>query len=348
MQALNEIETRRGLDCALLALYRQQVRSGFVLVDPRAADGKEEKEIRDPDTGVTFRLQWNPSRELRSNRELLIRRNIIAESVDERLLINRTERGMPCFLCPHNIALQNPGEILLPLRLVTEQFYAGANFASICDDHFTVMNARHRDPESLMPSQRYRSEIPLLLAEFTDQTMGTFRIIFNGRAGASIPEHEHFQITSEEFPIEVIGRNSSYAVKEEKGVTISHVPYYVPLQLVEGEGKERVAATVDGLIHAWRETDVARRTVNIIAAKNGKRYRFFIFLRNTTRLGNEINEKKGALGAFEMGGILVLSHEPENPDAPVNERRTFDTARLETVKKILGSAVPPGVCHYSE
>lgn len=51
---LSDLREIAGLSYALLALYRQQVKSGFVLADPLKPGKKEEKNFFDPDTGITF------------------------------------------------------------------------------------------------------------------------------------------------------------------------------------------------------------------------------------------------------------------------------------------------------
>jgi len=51
--------------------------------------------------------------------------------------------------------------------------------------------------------------------------------------------------------------------------------------------------------------------------------------------------KKGAMAAFETAGNIVLSHQPTTtqPDEP-NEKKTFDCATLEIVRRML-SAISP-------
>ncbi|MHC4645224.1 MAG: DUF4922 domain-containing protein [Planctomycetota bacterium] len=327
------LRTGVGLNYALLALYRQQVGSGFVLADPLKNDAKQDKEIYDPDTGITFRVQWNPHRELRKNHALLIEHKVIAENIDDGKLVNRDGKGRPCYLCKENIDVQNPGEILLEVVHGDERFYIGANFAYITDNHFTIMNAEHRP-------QAYRKEIPRILNAFTDGTDGYFRVIFNGLAGASIEWHEHMQATTAEFPIEHIRIHEKNLIHDSGDVRIARPAYYVPVWLIEGKDREKVETAADSVVRAWHGLNEQEHTENMIAVKSGEQYRIFVILRDRNKLASSRAGKKGAMAAFETGGIIVLSYEPGPEMSDIDERRTFDNADLDTIKQMLEEISP--------
>lgn len=137
LKDLGKLKKMSGLKYALLALYKQQVNSGFVLAEILRTIKNAEKEFFDPDTNIKFRFQWNPNRELRKNHALLIERGIV-KNIDKSELINDG-----CYLCKANIDKQNPREILLEIEIAGEKLYAGANFAPITNNHFTIMNAVH-------------------------------------------------------------------------------------------------------------------------------------------------------------------------------------------------------------
>lgn len=332
LRSLSDLKENAGLRYVLIALYRQQVKSGFVLGDPLRVERKEEKNFFDPDTGITFCLQWNPDRELRKNHHLLIERGVIARSVNETKLINKDRKGKACYLCKTNIDQQNPGEILLVIDLVGEKFYIGANFAYITDNHFTLMSAEHRP-------QQYRKEILQVANEFIDKTEGVFRAVFNGLAGASIKEHEHLQATTEEFPLERIKvKKEEDIIYENDDIRISRPQYYLPVWIVEGKDKVRNEWTADKIIGRWQSLS-EHHTENIIAAKAGDSYRTFILLRDKRRLAGV--GKKGAMAVYEAGGKIVLSYEPKvKGEGEVNERETFEGASLETVKQLLKDISP--------
>jgi hypothetical protein len=328
-----KLKAQAGLAYALLALYRQQVTSGFVLADPLKAQSATAKEFYDHSTGITFRLRWNPHRELRKNHKLLIERQVIAADIDRTLLVNPDPTGKACYLCPRNINLQNPGEVLVEIRLAGEKFYAGANFAYITNNHYTLINAQHRP-------QHYREQVPAILSDFVDQSGGFFRAIFNGLAGATIEWHEHMQATTEPFPIEQIRVLPKDVIHEANSCRVSQPFYYVPLWLIEGTDRERCERAADALIRRWQGMDENKHTVNIIVAKSDRVLRIFVVLRDRDKLAGDSAGKKGAMAAFETGGNIILSYEPPHGEDGVNERRTFDAATLETVKQLLYQVCP--------
>ncbi len=331
LKNLSDLREETGLSCALLALYRQQVKSGFVLADPLKVERKEEKKIFDPDTGITFCLQWNPHRELRKNHHLLIERGVIAGNVNEAKLINKDGKGKACYLCRTNIEQQNPKEVLLEITLAGEKFYLGANFAYITDNHFTLMSDEHRP-------QGYRREILRIANEFLDKTEGVFRVAFNGLAGASIKEHEHLQVTTEGFPLEEIRIKEEDIIYESKDMRVSRPQYYLPVWLVEGKDRIRNVGIADKIVGRWQSLS-EHHTENIIAAKAGDSYRIFILLRDKRRLLGR--GKKGALAVYEAGGKIVLSYKPKvKKEGEIDERATFEGGNLKTVKQLLRDISP--------
>jgi len=236
---LSDVDVEHGgLTYNLLTLYRQQVDCGFVLADPLSGKDQEEKRFFDECCGIEFRFLWNPSRQLRKNHELLVRRGVVAKHVDSDKLINKDKNGKACYLCKENIALQNPAEVLFPLKLAGEQYFAGANFAYITNNHFTIMSSVHRP-------QKYRRAVLGALDDFVLQTNGSFRAIFNGRAGASIPWHEHLQATTEKFPIEDIRIQDADVVRDDGRIRASMPFYYVTVGLVEGTSRADVEDAAD-------------------------------------------------------------------------------------------------------
>lgn len=329
---LAKLTQRCGLAYALMALYRQQVNCGFVLADPLKREGKERKRFFDERSGIEFHVLWQPDRELRKDHQLLIQRGVVAESADETRLINRDKDGKPCYLCRDNIGLQNPAEVLSPLELAGEQYFAGANFAYITNNHFTIMSAEHRP-------QLYRKKVLTALNDFVQQTDGQFRAIFNGLAGASILWHEHLQATSEKFPIEDIRIKKVDILYEDSQIRVSRPFYYVPLWIVEGISRTRVEDTIDRIIKDWHCLNTEHHTENVISAMTDKRFRIFILLRDVRKLAG--TGKVGAMAAFECGGYIVLSYEPFHDEAhEINEWVTFQTASLETVKRLLADVAP--------
>jgi galactose-1-phosphate uridylyltransferase len=235
-------------------------------------------------------------------------------------------------LCKENIAVQNPAEILLPLRLAGEDYFAGANFAYIENNHFTIISSRHRN-------QLYERHILVALKDFIEQTDGYFSAIFNGLAGASILRHEHFQVTSEPFPIEDVRVRKQDVVFQKNSLRVARPFYYTPLWIVEGKDKNAVIDAADRIIVRWHKLNQKEHTENVIAVKSDGLFRMFIFLRDTRRLAGE--GKFGSMASFECGGSIVLSYQPPLKQThEANERNTFDVADVATVRMLLADIVP--------
>jgi len=324
VEKLISIEESNGLCAALLLLYRQQVESGFVLANPADTTHKEFYDIPDEKTGVNFHIQWNPDRELRKNHKLLIDRGIIASAPDTGNLINKDGQGKACYLCPENIRIQNPAEIIYPVRLTNEEFFLGANFAYLANNHFTLFNKEHRP-------QLYRKKVLLFLFDFLDKTNGCFRGIFNGLAGASIEQHEHMQVTTEKFPVENIKVSPKSVILNNDKIRISQPFYYTSLLLFESGISGEVIKYADVFLTKWHKLNPEYHTENLVAVKHHEHYRLFIFLRDKRKLAGA--GKTGAMASFEVAGNIVLS------DMTV-ERTTFDDISLTSIQNMLAGIKP--------
>ncbi len=316
---------------ALCAFYRQQVNSGFVLGDPISPEAQDRRHFFDSESGVTFVAHWNPDRELRKNHALLVERGVIAEHVDPAELINPDPDGRPCYLCSHNIARQNPGEILYDVELAGETFHVGANFAYITNNHFTVIAAQHRP-------QNYHRRVLTALLDFLEMTGGGFRAIFNARAGASIAWHEHLQATTEPFPVEAVAVRSTDIRYQSPELRVSNPAYPIPLWLIESKDRSRAETSADRLISLWHELD-EHHTENIVTCCCEGVYRVFVFLRDVRKQAAEQAEKKGAIASFEAAGYMVLSLQSDDPAEP-NERATFEQASADRIKDLLRHVAP--------
>ncbi|VAW30452.1 hypothetical protein MNBD_BACTEROID07-1110, partial [hydrothermal vent metagenome] len=324
VEKLISIEKSYGLCAALLLLYKQQVKSGFVLADPTDTTNKEFYDIRDEKTGVIFHVQWNPDRELRKNHKLLIDRGVIASVPNTAELINKDDQGKACYLCSENIRIQNPAEIIYPLRLSGEEYFLGANFAYLANNHFTLFNKEHRP-------QLYRKEILFFLFDFLDKTNGCFRGIFNGLAGASIEHHEHMQVTTEKFPVEDINIPPEVVILNNDKIRISLPHYYTSLLLLESPISGVIVKYADTFLTKWHKLNPEYHTENIVAVKHHNHYRLFIFPRDKRKLAGK--GKTGAMASFEVSGNIVLS------DNSI-ERSTFDNISLTSVQNMLAGIKP--------
>lgn len=147
------------------------------------------------------------------------------------------------------------------------------------------------------------------------------------------------QATTERFPIEQIKIDEEDIIYEGDSIRISRPLYYIPLWIVEGKNRNKNEKVSDEIITKWHKLDEEYHTENIIATKYGDLYRTFIILRDKRKL--VCTGKKGAMGAFETGGFIVLSYEPKDNSVPdINEREYYNSANLETIRYMLNEISP--------
>lgn len=276
---------------------------GFLLSDPT---GVEERALPDPDAGIAWRLRWMPHRELRANTAELERRGILNPARRHEILVRdpRDPSGRHCFLCKENIAECNPKERLIPARLAGRDYLIGANFAWIERNHFTVMAAEHID-------QDFTPHTIDAMVDLYRQTEGAFRVLYNGpQAGATIPWHLHYQITTERFPVEDLDDSSSYPT------TLWRV--------------DTTAATAT--VHQWTAPDPEHRRINVLVAGDADSPTVYVFPRDRRRARAEA---KGLMGGFEICGDLIYSE----PDT----RTIFETATYETARRAITEVRPEEV-----
>lgn len=301
--------TNATLADTLIETWAQQGRDGFLLSDPKTVE-IETAEVRDEPTGVLFRFRWMPHREIRGDVSELERRGILNPDRDESKLFRdpRDPKGRHCFLCEQNIRECHPMERLVPMTLAGREYRAGANFAWIELDHYTVMSAEHTD-------QAYSRHSLEAMLHLYEQTGGRFRVLFNGPgAGASIPWHLHYQITTCPMPIEHMVPGKA-----------EHYPTAVRRFGPNDGGLDAAHDAADG----WIRQDPENHTVNILIAQIEGAPTLFVFLRDQ-RKATATN--KGLVGGFEVAGDFVMS-------AP-NEEAAFRKADAALAREILGQVNP--------
>lgn len=301
----------QSLATTLLETWAAQGRDGFLLTRPTDAD-IETRQVRDEQTGVTFRFVWMPHRELRGDVRELERRGILNSLRDEGKLFRdpADETGRHCFLCRQNIEECHPMEVLVPMTLAGREYFAGANFAWIEPDHFTIMTAEH------VP-QVYDRHVVEAMIELHRRTGGRFRVLYNGPgAGATIPWHLHYQITTTAMPIEQLP-----PLKQREYPTI--------VRRFDGEAAD-VVERAHAMADSWLDGDREHRSVNLLVATTGRGLSLFVFPRDQRR---STAPGKGLVGGFEVAGDFILS-------APA-ERETFQTATAAAARQILRHIRPP-------
>ncbi|MFH1747267.1 MAG: DUF4922 domain-containing protein [Planctomycetota bacterium] len=297
--------TNNSLAAELSATWALQAREGFLLSDPEAANIETRYAI-DERCGMRYRFRWMPHREIRGDVAELERRGILNPRRDESKLFRdqRDASGRHCFLCVHNIQECHPMERLVPLRLAGRDYLAGANFAWIERDHFTVMAAEHID-------QVYSRHTLEAMYELHLRTGGHYRVLFNGTgAGATIPWHLHYQITTEPMPFEELDPDS--------------VEHY-PTRVRRCDSLDEAHSIAD----QWLGQDPRHNSINILVATVADKVVLFIFPRDQRR---SQAANKGLVGGFEVAGDFVLS-------AP-REEDSFRNSSAEMARSILAQIRP--------
>jgi len=293
----------------LQATWQAQIDDGFLLGDPRAP--VETRYADDPETGIRFRFRWLPHRAIRGvAAELALMGKYDPACEETAMPIDaRDPEGRPCFLCARMIGSCFPREVLIPIEAGGRSWLAGANFAWLGADHFTVASALHED-------QSYDGGVLDAMLDIHRDTGGTFRVIYNGPgAGASIPWHLHLQMTTDPFPVEELGPG-------DEGL------YPLPMRRFDSAGP------ADGFVREWQAGDPSHR-VNLMVGGPEGRPGIYVFLRDNRRSSSS---DLGAMASFEACGDLVF-------DAPAH-REVFERANLQMVhtafSEIRPLADPPG------
>lgn len=289
----------------LTATWQAQADVGFLLSDP-GADDIEIREFPDPVSGVAFRFRWLPHREIRSDVAELERRGILNPDRDDVALFcdPRDPSGRHCFLCVDNIAVCHPLEELVTMELADREYVAGANFAWIGNDHYTVMPIEHVD-------QDFTPHVLEAMVALHAQTGGTYRVLYNGaEAGATIPWHLHYQITTDRLPVEDLapGAEGTYPTALRRF--------------------DDVAAATE-FVEEWLGADPDHHRLNILVAGPADAAVIHVFPRDS-RMTHAA--EKGLIGGFEVCGDLVYSE----PDT----RPQFDNASADMARRVIAEVRP--------
>ncbi|MBP5259315.1 MAG: DUF4922 domain-containing protein [Paludibacteraceae bacterium] len=210
--------------------------------------------------GIPVRLQFNPARAVSSQAKL-----------DAKTLAER-----PCFLCPQQ---RPPEQISADLF---GKYVLLVNPFPITPVHLTLAAREHR-PQQL-------DETSLLDFLQLAKAFPHYTLLFNGaNAGASAPDHFHFQLTNTDY----------YPLPIEAST---------PLVARSSWSGDRPEA----LLQAWKSTGWDDRLCNFFVRYDAQRWTLTVFPRKTHRPTQYYD---GSLlispGAIDMTGTLVITRESD-------------------------------------
>lgn len=258
-----------------------------------AIDALDQIRTRDlHDNGLFIKLQFNPARIISTNA------SIDRESIKKR----------PCFLCIENLPSEQKG------ILYRRHFLILCNPFPIIKHHYTVSHVTHT-PQSL--SVHIASFLRL-----AEDLSPDFSVFYNGpRAGASAPDHLHFQMMpAGSLPIEEELRenHNKRFIKALEGTSLftMECPGREVL-IVEGKTMNGISIVIntilDGLKTAIASSD--EPIVNLLCSHCDNTWRLVLFLRRKHRPDVYYMKGEGRIlispGLVEMAGLVITPVEKD-------------------------------------
>ncbi len=295
---LRAVEQGAGLVSAMQELETYHVRSGFIRDDLRDV---ERRTFYDPDDETRFfRVQYNPRRAQR-----------FAGSGRSRE--RRVSSNGGCFLCRENIEVQQKGNQLgYQIESGDRSYIALTNPFPLLPVHIVIASREHvpqewgfRDPARLGAD--------VLMADavaFADRMPGHV-VFYNGvDAGASIPQHLHFQCVArpsdeDPFPLEIAAEDVGGEVDGPAVVA----DYPLDVAVWRGTAADVTARASDWITH-WGARNRARLddlSANIIASRAQEGDGIVLYFVPRSRTKQKPQGFSGLIGGLEVLGEIVLS-----------------------------------------
>lgn len=303
-----------GLVPVIEGLCAHQLHAGIVQDDLHALERFQITAPRDPSR--VFFVDYNPAR---------ARRHHGAGRAEAPPGWERVNGG--CYLCAENILWQQrfcqfPAQVRMP----SGSYHAWANPFPLGHFHVTIAADAHV-PQSWIAQDRAESlhslERRIVDLVHLAQQLPRYLVFENGTgAGASLPQHHHFQALKKwpglvRYPIET----AAHVQEERNGVGQAGQPFVLrdyPVAALCWHGTvEEISASIETTLSGWlgghgAEGDWRHLATNLIATRESPadpRLRLFVIPRNThiTRATG----LAGAVASLELAGELVFAHEQE-------------------------------------
>jgi len=168
-------------------------------------------------------------------------------------------------------------------------------------NHFTLISMEHEDSGQVLTAKRIKDGI-----DFFSKTRGV-KMFFNGKgAGASSPDHFHFQGFSYPMPLPV-ERFHAKEIASNKSIKVSRLTDYpATVFVVESDDAEKL---IDGVYRITSSlgglSDGAGLTHNVLFSGCGPHPDVYIFPRDSGKQKSKHYKSKPA--TIEMSGMLVMS-----------------------------------------
>ncbi|MCX5838435.1 MAG: DUF4922 domain-containing protein [Deltaproteobacteria bacterium] len=253
-------------------------------------------------------------------------------------------RRRPCFLCLENLPPEQQA------ILYRDDYFVLCNPMPIFPGQLTIAHRRHLPqslPEKMITFLR-------LAADFGPRTT----VFYNGpRAGASAPDHLHFQAAPAGLlPVEkeIPDSRKRTGARRRDGVEICRTAGLARgILVIEGKEEENVAAAageVIGMLGRSTTSD-GEPPLNMLCTRTGEGWRLILFPRRKHRPDAYFREGKEGLlispGALDMGGIIITPREEDflalTPDlvSGIFREVAFDDAAIEALLALLsGKRLP--------
>ncbi len=248
------------------------------------------REIRGDGWGV--RIQFNP-------------RRIVSSGAD---LDPESLRRRPCFLCPGHLPPEQQA------ILYRNDYLILCNPMPIFPGHLTIAHRRHL-PQALRGNM---ITFLRLAADFGPR----MTLFYNGpRAGASAPDHLHFQAAPAGLlPVEqeIPDLRKRTGTRQWKGVEICRTAGLARgILVIEGKEEGAVAAAAGEAIAALGRltSSDGEPLLNLLCTHTGEGWRLILFPRRKHRPDAYFREGKERLlispGAVDMGGLIITPREED-------------------------------------
>ena len=197
-------------------------------------------------------------------------------------------------------------------------------------NHFTLIYREHEDSGQILTAERIKNGI-----DFFSEARG-IKMFFNGKnAGASSPDHFHFQGFSHPTPLPV-ERLPTKEIVSNKSIRVSKpADYPATVFVVESEDREKLTESVYGITSLLSgPRNGMELTHNVLFSDCAWSPKAYIFPRNAGKQKSESYKSKPA--SIEMSGILVMSDHDDieryrDADMDILEHLAEDVLRDVTV-----------------